>query len=136
VSSIEAPIITGIFVDENFSRHGAPRVFFTDTGSNFLSSLVTEVCRLLNTKKVSTTAYHPQTNGLVERFNNTLVEAISAYVSTNQDDWDLYFRAILFAYRVSPSVSTGVAHSIYCMAVMHDYPVIPVCFLLYSYLHL
>lgn len=72
-----------------------------------MSSLVTEVCRLLNTKKVNTTAYHPQTDGLVERFNNTLVEAISAYVSTNQDDWDLYIPAILFVYRVSPSVSTG-----------------------------
>lgn len=72
-----------------------------------MSSLVTEVCRLLNTKKVSATAYHPQTNGLVEWFNNTFVEAISAYVSTNQDDWDLYIPAILFAFRVLPSVSTG-----------------------------
>ena len=72
-----------------------------------MSSLVTEVCRLLNTKKVSATAYHPQTNGLVEWFNNTFVEAISAHVSTNQDDWDLYIPAILFAFRVLPSVSTG-----------------------------
>ena len=107
VPSIEAPVIARLFVDEIFSRHGAPRTFLTDRGSNFLSSLVTEVCRLLNTKKVNTTAYHPQTDGLVERFNNTLVEAISAYVSTNHDDWDLYIPAILFAYRVSPSVSTG-----------------------------
>lgn len=61
-----------------------------------MSSLVTEVCRLLNTKKVSATAYHPQTNGLVEWFNNTFV-----------DDWDLYIPAILFAFRVLPSVSTG-----------------------------
>ena len=90
------------------SFHVAPRVFLSDRGSNFLSSLVTEVCHLLNTKKVNTTAYYPQTDGLVERFNNTLVEAISAYVSTNQDNWDLYIPAILFAYRVSPSVSTGV----------------------------
>lgn len=72
-----------------------------------MSSLVTEVCRLLNTKKVSATAYHPQTNGLVEWFNNTFVEAISTYVSTNQGDWDLYIPAILFAFRVLPSVSTG-----------------------------
>lgn len=82
-------------------------IIFTDRASNFLSSLFTEVCRLLNTKKVSATAYHPQTNGLVERFNNTFVEAISAYVSTNQNDWDLYIPAILLAFRVLPSVSTG-----------------------------
>ena len=72
-----------------------------------MSSLVTEVCRLLNTEKVSATAYHPQTNGFVQRFNNTLVKAISAYVSTNQNDWDLCIPAIFFAYRVLPSVSTG-----------------------------
>ena len=65
------------------------------------------MCRLLNTKKVNTTAYHPQTDGLVERFNNTLAEAISSYVSSNQLDWDVYIPAILFAYRTSPCVSTG-----------------------------
>ena len=65
------------------------------------------MCRLLNTKQVNTTAYHPQTDGLVERFNNTLAEAISSYVSSNQLDWDVYIPAILFAYRTSPCVSIG-----------------------------
>ena len=107
VPSIEAPVVARLLVDEIFTRHGAPRTLLSDRGSNFLSSLVTEVCRLLNTKKVNTTAYHPQTDGLVERFNNTLAEAISSYVSSNQLDWDVYIPAILFAYRTSPCVSTG-----------------------------
>lgn len=81
VPSIEAPVIARLPVDEIFTRHGAPRTLLSDRGSNFLSPLVTEVCRLLNTKKVNTTAYHPQTDGLVESFNNTLAEAISSYVS-------------------------------------------------------
>ena len=101
VPSIEAPVIARLLVDEIFTRHGAPRTLLSDRGSNFLPSLVTEVCRLLNTKKVNTTAYHPQTDGLVER------EAISSYVSSNQLDWDVYIPAILFAYRTSPCVSTG-----------------------------
>ena len=107
VSSIEAPVIARLLVDEIFARHGAPRTLLSDRGSNFLSSLVAEVCRLLNTKKVNTTAYHPQTDGLVERFNNTLAEAISSFVCSNQQDWDIYIPAILFAYRTSPCVSTG-----------------------------
>ena len=107
VPSIEAPVIARLLVDEIFTRHGAPRTLLSDRGRNFLSSLVTEVCRLLNTKQVNTTAYHPQTDGLVERFNNTLAEAISSYVSSNQLDWDVYIPAILFAYRTSPCVSTG-----------------------------
>lgn len=107
VPSIEAPVIARLLVDEIFTRHGAPRTLLFDRGSNFLSPLVTKVCRLLNTKKVNTTAYHPQTDGLVERFNNTLAEAISSYVSSHQLDWDVYIPAILFAYRTSPCVSTG-----------------------------
>ena len=79
----------------------------SDRGSNFLSALVKEVCRLLNTRKLNTTAYHPQTDGLVERFNNTLAESISMFVNSEQTDWDLFLPSILFAYRVSPCVSTG-----------------------------
>ena len=105
--SIEAPVIARIFVDEIFTRHGALRTFLSDRGSNFLSTLVKEVCRLLNTRKLNTTAYHPQTDGLVERFNNTLAESISMFVNSEQTDWDLFLPSILFAYRVSPCVSTG-----------------------------
>lgn len=107
VSSFEAATIARLLVDEIFTRHGAPRTLLSDRGSNFLSSLVKEVCRLLNTKKLNTTAYHPQTDGQVERFNNTLAESISMYVSSDQTNWDVYIPSILFAYRVSPSVSTG-----------------------------
>ena len=98
--SIEAPVIARMFVDEIFTRHGAPRTFLSDRGSNFLSALVKEVCRLMNTRKLNTTAYHPQTDGLVERFNNTLTE--SMFVNSEQTDWDLFLPSIVFAYRVSP----------------------------------
>ena len=107
VPSIEASVIARLLVDEIFCRQGAPRTRLSDRGSNFLSSLVSEVCKLLNTKEVNTTAYHPQTDGLVERFNNTLAEAISSFLSSNQQDWDVYLPAIHFAYRTSPSVTTG-----------------------------
>ena len=56
VPSIEAPVIARLLVDEIFTSLGAPRTLLSDRGSNFLCSLVTEVCRLLNTKKVNTTA--------------------------------------------------------------------------------
>jgi len=107
IPSIEAPRIARILVEEIFTRHGAPRTLLSDRGANFLSSLVTEVCRILNTKKLNTSAYHPACDGLTERFNNTLAEAISMYVNSEQTDWDLYIPSILFAYRVSPCVSTG-----------------------------
>ena len=107
INSIDAATIARIIVDEIFTRHGAPRTLLTDRGSNFLSSLMKEVCHLLNIKKLNTTAYHPQTDGLVERFNGTLIESISMFCNSHQTDWDIFIPSILFAYRVSPCVATG-----------------------------
>lgn len=107
VPSIDAPTIARLLVDEILCRHGAPRTLLLDRGSNFLSVLIKEVCKLINTRKINTSSYHPQSDGMVERFNNTLAESISMFVSSNQKDWDLFIPSILFAYRVSPCVSTG-----------------------------
>src|SRR5206468_2489287 len=52
-------------------------------------------------------AYHPQTNGLTERFNKTLLEMLSMYVSKQQGDWDEYLPYVVHAYNTSVHVSTG-----------------------------
>ena len=57
---------------EFFSRVGVPEEILTDQGTNFTSQLLSEVYRLLKVKPIRTTPYHPQTDGLVERFNGTL----------------------------------------------------------------
>ena len=93
-------------MNEILARQGAPRTLLSDRGTNFLSTPVRSVCDLINTQKVNTTAYHPQTD-MVERFNHTLCQSISMYVSRNQKDWDLHIPAILFGYRVSPHNTTG-----------------------------
>ena len=105
--SIEAPRIAQLLVDEIVARHSAPRTLLSDRGSNFLVAIVKEVCKIINTRSQHTTAYHPQTDGLVERFNATLTEGLSMYVSSNQKDWDQHIPMILFAYRVSPNATTG-----------------------------
>lgn len=107
VPSIDAPTIARLLVDEILCRHSAPRTLLSDRGSNFLSTLIKEVCQLMNTKKINTSSYHPATDGMVERMNNTIAESISMFVSSNQKDWDFFIPSILFAYRVSPCVSTG-----------------------------
>ena len=107
IPNIEAKTVAEIFVNEIVSRHGAPRVLLSDRGSNFLSSLFREVCFLMNTDKIFTSGYRPQTNGLLERFNGTLAQSLSMYVSSHQKDWDEHLSSVLFAYRVSPSEVTG-----------------------------
>lgn len=67
-------------------RHGAPETVLTDRGRHFVSEMMEELFRLLDTNHARTTAYHPQTNGLCERFNRTLADMISKYVSSGHQD--------------------------------------------------
>ena len=59
-----------------FSRVGIPKEIMTDQGANFTSQLLSELYRLLHVKALRTSPYHPQTDGLVERFNGTLKEML------------------------------------------------------------
>lgn len=65
-----------------------------------------ELCRLTGVQCNLTSAYHPQSNGLDERFNQTLQRQLLKFIDTEQTDWDLYLDAILFSYRVSRQDST------------------------------
>ena len=51
------------------SVFGAPARLLSDRGANFMSSVIDEMCKILGMKKLQTTPYHPQTNGLVERLH-------------------------------------------------------------------
>ena len=57
---------------------GAPHRITTDRGSAFTSDLYRELNQLMGTNLKSTTAYHPQANGLIERWHRTLKNAINA----------------------------------------------------------
>lgn len=115
VRNIDADTIAKLLVNEIIPRHGAPRTLLSDRGTNFLSHLVREVCKLYSIKKLTTTACHPQTDGLVEHLNSTLCQTLSMYVSKNQKDWDVFIPAALFAFRTSPSESTGESLFTCCM---------------------
>ena len=92
--------------EEIICRYGAPKRLLSDRGLVFRSNIVKELCQIFKAKKVFTSAYHPQTDGLVERFNKTLAQLLSMYTSRNQQDWDEYLPAVLFAYRSTRQEST------------------------------
>ena len=87
-------------------RHGVPAQLLSDRGKAFLSLLLREVCEVLGVKKLNTTAYHPQTDGLVERFNHTLTNMLAKRVERNGSDWDIQLPYVLFAYRSCIQEST------------------------------
>nr|XP_054594838.1 uncharacterized protein LOC129162695 [Nothobranchius furzeri] len=90
-----------------FSRVGIPAEILTDQGTNFLSNTLKQIYRLLGIKGIRTTPYHPQTDGLVERYNRTLKSMLKKFISINGKDWDKWLPYLLFAYREVPQASTG-----------------------------
>ena len=82
----------------------------TDQGSNFTSQLLAEFYRLLNIHLIRTSLYHPQTDGLIERFNQTLKSMPRKALTNEGKDWDKLVPYLLFAYREVPQASTGFSH--------------------------
>lgn len=65
-----AETIARLLVDNIVCRHGVPEELLSDREANFLSDLILQMCSLLGIKKVNTSGYHPQSDGLMEKFNS------------------------------------------------------------------
>ena len=116
-----AATIAKLLVEEIVSRHGVPSEVLSDRGRAFLSGLMKEVETLLGFHKVNTSAYHPQTDGLVELFNRTLTSMLAKKTEKEGRDWDQHLPYVLFVYRASQQQSTRESrHSSYFMAEIRD----------------
>ena len=90
-----------------FKRFGCANILISDQGREFVNSINDELQNLLGTEHRMTSAYHPQTNGLVEKFNHTVQSCLLKVVNELQNDWDDYLDPVLFAIRTSKHKSTG-----------------------------
>ena len=99
--------IAELLVNEVIPQFGVTESLLSDRGTNLLSHLMTDVCRLLGIKKLNTTSHHPQCDGMVERFNRTLKTMLRKYAAEFNTQWDRYLSGALWAYRNLPHDSTG-----------------------------
>ena len=93
---------------EIFSRTGIPKTILTDQGQQFIGKLNKQLCQRLNIRKIRTSAYHPQTNGCLERWHGTLTPMIKKSIS-NKLDWEKQVKLAVFAYRCAPHSNTGLS---------------------------
>ena len=107
ISNTLSTTLATVLVDEVICRYGVPSYLHSDQGANLCSEVVSCLCKLLNIHKTRTSAYHPQGNGQVERFNQTVESILSKMVQANQRNWDVQLPKALFAYRCSIHESTG-----------------------------
>ena len=89
--------------------HGVPRVIYSDRGSQFIASSWQELWRLTGTKLAFSTAYHPQTQGVVERMNAVVSQTIRCIIhdTGNIKDWEKILPTVELAINSLPNQSTG-----------------------------
>ena len=102
-----ADTVVDLLINEICSRYGTPRKILTDRGSEFLSSFARSIYKTLNVVKLNTTAYHPQSNGKVERMNKNVVQRLKMYVNEDHTDWDQFLPRVLWGIRADYNEATG-----------------------------
>ena len=105
----KASRIARLLAEEVVPLFGVPEALLSDRGTNLLSQLVIDLCEMLGITKLNTTAYHPQCDGAVERFNRTLKMMLQKHAASfgKQKQWDQYLPGLLWAYRNTPHTFTG-----------------------------
>ncbi|KII60797.1 Retrovirus-related Pol polyprotein [Thelohanellus kitauei] len=111
IPDISAETAARVLFTQVVSRFGVPKTILTDQGTAFESKLFTHLCQHLGIEKLRSTAYHPETNGLVERSNKSIKELLRIAVQKDPSDWDMNLDTCLFALRTACNASTGLPPS-------------------------
>lgn len=98
---------TKFFLENVILQYSAPKEIITDRGTEFCNELFKSVTDYFNSIHRRTTAYHPRANGLTERFNKTLADMMSHYVSEKHNDWDRFLPFLIHAYNTSMHDTLG-----------------------------
>ena len=117
VKCICIPAITATAVAEAFRNHwllqyGTPQYILSDRGSQFTGFVFEILAKLTGFEQKFTTAYHPETNGRLERFHRFLKQRLRCIAHDNKldfihmHDWDVFIPGIAFAYNVTPNRMT------------------------------
>jgi hypothetical protein len=110
VPNVNEETTASFIMEEIVSIFGVPQYMLSDRGSNFLSRFVESFLKQIQCRHLTTSAFRPNTNGLVERTNGTLVQALSKICKDELDDvkdWDLKLPAALMALRTMKNESTN-----------------------------
>lgn len=102
-----ATTVATILDERVFAYLGLPEIIHTDQGTQFESELLATLCKIWGVEKTRTTAYHPEGNGVVERQNRTLGDALrTKLLGASQSDWDAVLPHIMRTLRSTPHTST------------------------------
>ena len=91
--------IATALIEHWISRFGCPHSIHSDQGRNFESLLFKNLLSLLEIDKSRTTAFHPQSNAVIERMNRTLQNMLAKCIKAEQNNWSQQLPYVMMAYR-------------------------------------
>ena len=106
VQEISAQSIAEVFYQAWVSRYGAPKILTSDQGAQFESRLFSALLSLIGCERVRTTAYHPASNGLIERWHRVFKAAIMCHSDTK---WTRTLSTVLLGLRSHVRPDTGAS---------------------------
>ena len=98
-----------LLFDHFFVHYGFPQRIHSDQGRNFESRVIKELCRVAGIRKSRTTPYHPMGNGMVERFNRSLLGMLGTLTAEQKLNWKSHVAPLVHAYNAMKHESTGFA---------------------------
>lgn len=107
MKNMEAWTVANILVTEIICRFSVTTMIHSDQGRQLDNELFSEMCILFQIRKPRKTPYYPQSDGMVQRFNSTLVKMISAYVDEYYTNWDQLLPYLMVAHKTAVHETTG-----------------------------
>ena len=89
-ASIDAATTAKGFYEHVIAVHGVPQKRCTDNGTSYTGQIFRDACKQFGVAQVFSSSWHPQSQGLVERANQTIIAGLRTFVDKAQDNWDVY----------------------------------------------
>ena len=106
---VTAKGVAWLFLKEVVRLHGVPKSIVSDRDTKFMSIFWHELHKLMGTKLLMSTAFHPQMDGTTERANRSIGQILRMIVSDDQKDWAAKCPMVEFALNSSINATTGFA---------------------------
>lgn len=108
IQDITSEAVANTVYDTWITRFGTPITITTDQGRQFESQLFLELTRLIGAEKTRTTAYHPQSNGIIERWHRSLKAALMSRLATS-NKWTAELPTVLMGLRAATRTDTNTS---------------------------
>lgn len=106
LQSKDAESVARVFVSNFILRYGVPKEIITDRGTEFMSNVMIEICKILHIERLNSTAYHHETIGSLENSHRSLGTYLRIQCDRNFIDWSDWLPFWSFSYNTTVHTQT------------------------------